>query len=1006
MTSPSSHIESENPMSKGGVDAACRHGPRSPGLFPVATVLVLFFVSGASSLSFETLWVRQLRGVLGSSVHAVSTVLAVFMAGLALGSAAAARIPRRYHPLQVYALLQCGIAFSGLASVLLLAQTGPTCACLYREFGGRAWVLDVARYALSLGVLLVPALLMGGTLPVLSRFIGGHRSALGLRMGLLYGLNTLGAALGCAVTGFYLLGAVGVKATAHLAMTAAVMTGLLAWMLSRRVVHAPVHDRKAAEETPVDAGIAAEESTVGALPSRRLVLLVYAVAGFCGLAYEVLWTRALVFFVGNTVYAFTAVLTTLLGGIALGSVLAAPAIARSRHVTALFGVIEALIGCWALLLLYAAGLWGEELVGFAEHFPRWQSTAAGLFRGALVVLVPTTLMGAAFPVACCLYRRGKADIARDIGTLYACNTMGAILGSAVTGFLLMPALGVELSMALVAAVNLSIGALLWWRDGTLTVRTRRFGTVLIAALSVVALTGRPRQVVRRLHDLAWSTARVVFFREDPAGTVAVIEAQGERTILVDNIDVAGTSSIYTDSSTSLAHIPLLLHPQPSRVFVLGFGAGGTTSSICTHPEVRRVEAAELCGSVAELAPQFAEVNRDVLKDNRVALSVADGREFLLTSRNSYDVISVDLLLAASAGSGSLYTQDFYRLCRERLNEGGIVAQWIAPGHIPLNVLKTILRTAQSVFPYTALWFSGQCKHLVLVGAQHTPRIDLNAIARRLENQRVRADLARVGLADSCDLFARLIAGGRNLRQFAGPGPINTDDLPLVEFVLPSADLSLSRLQNLVALRTGWLSTWQRPALVPAEWQAPLADALERQRHNLSQAMAQEYVVGGQTLANEGHFQEATLFWKQAIELAPSNPAGHHHLALAYYRQGQPDRAIAGLRHVLQLEPTHAQALNNLGGILRSQGNAAEAVELLRLASQLLPENPEPRTNLAGALAQAGRIDEAVREYEAVLHSFPGYAPALEAVAKARAARVAGPSPPAAPDSAREQGEPE
>ena len=770
----------------------------------------LFLCSGISSLIFEIVWVRLLTVILGNTVFAVSTVLTVFMGGMALGSFLAGRIiDRRNDPLRVYAILEIAIGVLGLLLTTLLNQSGSVYVWIHGALGGHPVLLYAARYLFAFCLLAVPTTLMGATLPVLSKFTVDRQSVVGVNIGRLYALNTFGAAFGTYLAGFWLIGGIGVRLTVGVAALVSVCVGFLAWHYQKRVAEIAGKDEGSLPTPePVDAGVAGLPAD-GARPAafRLLIPFAFMVSGFASLGYEVIWTRVLIFFLSNTVYAFSTMLTVYLIGIGFGSLVVSKFVDRWKHVVAGLGVIQLGIGLFVLGTVYVFGWFGRALAPLGDHYPMWQDTAIRFGKAFALLLVPTFLCGATFPVVGRIHTVNFHRIGRSIGELYTWNTIGSIAGSAVTGFVLMPALGLQTGLILLCCLNVGMGILLCAVEPGFS-PVRRWVTVLVLVGIVGGgFVGMPRQVFRRMQEVTWSSGELVFYEEDPISTVSVRRRGSELSILMDNIDVAGTAPIYMDSHKSLGHLPMLLHPNPEKVFVLGFGAGGASYAISTYPEVVRIDAAELCGAVAEAAKLLPMVNHNVYADERFHMHINDGRHFLLTSEETYDVISVDLLLAGCAGAGSLYTREFYELCYERLSEDGVMVQWISPSHIPFPYTKMILRTACDVFPHASLWLARHHNHVILAVSKSPFQVDFKRLIERMGTPAVQRDLEEVHLGDPYSFLSYFVGADDALVPLLEEaGPLNTDDHPLVEYGLPSfsPEQLLGNLSGFAPIKTSIL----------------------------------------------------------------------------------------------------------------------------------------------------------------------------------------------------------
>ncbi|MHC4405891.1 MAG: fused MFS/spermidine synthase [Planctomycetota bacterium] len=816
-------------------------------------LLLLFLCSGVSGLIYEVVWTRLLTVILGNTVYAVSTVLTVFMGGLALGSFFGGRIiDRRKDPLRVYAFLELAIGASGYCLTLILNQTGPVYVWIHSALGEYPLVLCGARYVFSFSLLAIPTLLMGATFPVLSKFVAGRERAVGLDIGTLYALNTLGAAGGCYLAGFVLIGNIGTGLTVSTASALSIAVGGLAWYCHK--LAGPVKlktSRQPAEESDGDPTRS---------PLQWLILSAFAISGCAALGYEVVWTRILISYLGNSVYAFSTMLTTFLVGIAFGSLCFSRFVDRRKRLVTGFGFIHVAIGFYVLLSIYAFGWYADSLELLRQPRPVWEGTGIRFVKAFALMFVPTFLMGAALPVAGRAYITNFRRLGRSLGELYAWNTVGAIVGAAAAGFALMPALGLESSLVVLLSLNLCIGITLCGAEPAMD-RKRRFLLLGgLAAATGLGLGGMPRSVFRQMHEVRSPGVKLTYYKEDLVGTVTVTEKGDNRTLFIDHLELAGTDDRFLSSHKSLGHLPMLLHPNPRSVYVLGFGGGGTAYAISTYPEVKRIDATELSRSVVDVVPRFTAINHHVMSDPRLHLEVNDGRHFLLTTRRTYDVISVDLLWPQTAGSGSLYTKEFYELCHRRLNDGGIMVEWLHSGFIPTQYLKIILRTIRRVFPHTSLWWSRRQEHLLVVASKAPLRVDFQRLARRMNHPATQRDLAEVYLEKPASFLGYFIAGDDALARFVkGSELLNTDDLPYLEYKLPFNTAS-AELDNLRAMTRIGHSVLPRVEHVNSEQKEEI---LVHERSNEFQHQAIIALC-------EGRHAAALAECRRALEVNPHN----------------------------------------------------------------------------------------------------------------------------------------
>src|SRR5438445_2703034 len=610
-------------------------------------VLAVCFLSGVSGLLYEVVWARMLHLSFGDTVLAVSTVLASFMAGRAMGSRWIGRsIDRRRRVLAGYAGLEVGIGLSALLFPVVLQGLTPLYVWLHQSLSSSFWLFGLVRFLLAFGFLCVPTALMGATLPVLSRYLVQSSATLGWNVGALYALNTGGAVLGCFMAGCVLIGSVGLSRTVwtgaalHFAIALMVLVGQR-WI-----------ETSDARDVPSPSpGVAAPAVALYDAGTVQRVLWPFALAGCAGLSHEVIWTRALTFFVGNSTYAFSAMLTTFLCGLALGSALVARISDRSANVLALLGALQVGIGVYGILTIAILGRLFYGLDGWWEGFSNayWGAPLGLTFLKTFVVILPPTLgMGATFPLVSKIVTHGPQLVGRGVGSAYACNTLGAIVGAWVSGFVAIPLLGIHHSLALTALLSVAIGGVLLTSSSTSRLRQ---GVLDAGALScfIPVLVATP---TFRFADIAGEPEKAILhYEEDVAGVVKVATDIYDRKLLsINGWSVAGTGSPnpdvalgndYPEVQKMLAHLPMLLHPAPQTALVIGFGAGGTAWSMSRYAALRRLDIVEFVPGVIRAARFFPEMNHDVLTDPRVRAIIDDRRNNLLVPSDTYAVLSVE-----------------------------------------------------------------------------------------------------------------------------------------------------------------------------------------------------------------------------------------------------------------------------------------------------------------------------------------------------------------------------
>lgn len=758
------------------IKAGLTHHSGTGWLLP--TLVSLFFLSGISALIYQVLWLRLLALIFGVTIYAASTVLASFMAGLALGSFIAGRLVDRVHnPLLWYGLAEVLIGLLALPTAAALDGIERLYATFYPALPDAFGPLTLVRFSFSFVILIVPTTLMGATLPIAVKSSLLRAEGLGQRVGLLYATNTAGAIVGALLTGFYLIGGIGVDASLRLAAALNVLVGVAAVVASlafkRQQVEAA--GRLLTIDPFIAAGSPADIAVHGRV--RGLVLLVFALSGFASLALEVIWFRLLALFLDVTTYAFTIMLATFLGGIAAGSYLITPFMRRRLAWLELLAAIELAIGSVSLFSLVAlAHVFAEPLSGHPSV-----GEPVLMHVASFLAIFPTTLlMGIAFPIGMHLYAAGSRDSStfsgQRIGLLYSLNVCGAIFGSAVAGFLLVPQLGSRGSLIAVAAISLMSGLLLL----TALPRARRAfamsagaigGALFLAAAFSVP---NPFAVVLAYR---YPGEQLLWREEGVQTTVSVHQLpNGSRALYLDGLHQANDSPGMVHVHRQLGHLPMALHHDPKAVLVIGLGGGATAGAVSTHAAVD-MDVIELSETVVRASEWFHHVNHDVLRRPNVRLHIEDGRNYLLLTPKRYDVITADIIHPFHAGAGHLYSVEYFQLARGALKDDGLMLQWLPPGSE--TQYKLIMRTFLSVFPHTTLWASGS----LMIGANQRLQLDPSDLERKLQDPVTRAALASIGLDSFQSLLGLYTAGPGELQRFVGPGQLLSDDRPTVEYFL-------------------------------------------------------------------------------------------------------------------------------------------------------------------------------------------------------------------------------
>lgn len=824
------------------------------------SIRLLFFASGFCGLVYEVIWAKALHKIVGCSLYAVTLVMAAFMAGLALGSLVGGRLARsRAAALEVYAALEVGIGSFALLSPWVWDGLIPAYVGLHRLLDLSPAGAHVIRFVLCFVALVVPAVMMGATLPVVTQDLERRTPGLVRNLGHLYGANTLGATLGCFAAGFLLIPSVGIAWTVRGAALVNLLAGAFAFWVARRA--------------PGPAVVPAAEAPPGeTAPASRMALLLpaFALSGFFSMGYEVLWTKAIAFFVSNTAYAFSAMLTTFLFGLGLGGVLAGTFAGRLKRLWLAFGLIEVLVGTSALV----------SIVVFAKlSFPgRFDNSSATpvWFKFAyafLVMFVPTVLMGLLLPLAGRLLVRRTAATGTGVGRLYAVNTLGCVAGAAVVGLVLIPWLGIQRSILLLCVLQVALGLVLILAAPGLSPRRRFMWAAPVIVLVLVSAAALPVEgkIYSSAHRMGMPKAESIFYREGAASIVEVLESpDGSRDLVINGSLNASPFpvSVGLRAHRLISQLPLLLHPDPRRLLLLGLGSGMTSGAALQFDSLEAIDCAELSPDVALASTYFERWNHGVVRSPKFRLNFEDGRNFMLTSSRRYDVITLESIHPKwDAGNASLYSSEFYRLCRSHLGPGGFISQWAPLNGMTLQEFKTILRTFSEVFPHASLWFVQPTGHLastnaILLGAQERLAIDPERFMAASRKPAVASDLAEEGIDDPVQVLDGFIMEGETLRRFAGQDvPFNTDDRPVLEYG-PAVNHHAQVLAALAPVRSS-VRPWCRPLASDSDSQAFFARLHQ-------QFEASQLAIQGDLAHLHGDHNRAIGSYGAAFLLAPEN----------------------------------------------------------------------------------------------------------------------------------------
>jgi spermidine synthase len=992
--------------------------------FLFALILGFFFLSGMTGLIYEILWTRYIVKIIGGAPFAVSIVLTVFMGGLGLGSYLASRkIDRVAEPkdlVKLYGVLEIMIGLYGLMLPFLLIIFKPLYSLLYNTLFGHFFIYNFFTFAGCTILLLFPAACMGATLPVLSRFYATNMPRMGSQLGRLYGINTLGAVMGSFLCGFFIINLWGVAGSLMFAVAINIIIGVSSLYISAGLK--PAHAQTGMSDVP-------EDSPENCAPNHaeligRGALAIFAVSGFCAMAYEVIWIKLLGLLVGPTTYSFTIVLLTFISGLALGSIFFGwlGDITGKPVIILIFTQLAA-----ALCALFVSQILGNSQIFFAKLIDAFKGdfTQLIMVKSAFLfgfMFFPTFFLGATFPLVGKIYTRSAASVGRSIGFAYSINTLGAVLGSFCAGFLFVPYFGKETALSLMVILQLSAAffyCCLVFRMARKPIRQWVPYTMLAAAGILCALVyprwdrdmlsfGKyHRFEVVEVSEMGWlksllygneffekyMSGEIVYFGDGAGGFTTV----KRDTDILGNINYSLMNSGKSDASTVggdmatqtlLAHFPMVYHPAPDTVLVLGLASGITAGEVLHYP-VEKLDVLDINSQVVEASGFFTPWNNDLMSDPRTELIIQDGRAHLELTNRSYDVIISEPSNPWMAGLATLFTYEFFELVKDRLHEGGIFCQWIHAYQIDWNNFALVGRTFSEVFPNSILVgseVSDLSPDYLLIGFNGEIDTGIETALKNLPYIQSSKNLKY----PNHEIFHNLITN-ENMKHLFGDGVINTDNRPRLEFDAPKLmhafDQELSRniatrkwtgpeteriarlfstdISRRIDLAEYYLSFDQTTQVAVDISQAGQQEK-EKYARVVKTYCTEKYVPDFSFIADDELRSECILiqigYMLEIIGGIEEKGAIQFHLGGMYYELGMLDEAITSFSDVLKIDPDIDVVHYNLGKILSLQGKFDEAIVHYKDVIRINPGHLLALNNYGNLLVKRGEISEAVGLY--------------------------------------------
>ncbi|HKC56710.1 MAG TPA: fused MFS/spermidine synthase [Vicinamibacterales bacterium] len=928
---------------------------------PTWRISALLLGSGCCALIYQIAWIREFRLIFGASTAASAAVLAIFIGGLGFGGwLLGSRADKHPRPVLFYAQLESVVAVSAALSPLLLMLVRE----LYVFAGGTPRLGLVAgtvgRLLLSGLVLAIPTIAMGGTLPAAARGATHYGDVRRQDVAALYALNALGAVAGCLVATFFMLEAFGNRQTLWLAAAMNLLIAMLARQLDRSI-------------GPATEATASEPVTTDAQASVPFVLTASGVVGFAFFLMELVWYRMLGPLLGGTVFTFSLILAIALAGIGLGGLVYALAGSNNRAPSLRGFAWSCLLEAGAIAAAYAIG---DRLAVLALVLqPLGHAAFAAEVAGwgvvtAIVVLPAAVIAGYQFPMLIALLGHGRQRVGQQIGLAYAANTIGAIAGSLAGGFGLIPWLSAPGAwrFAALSLVVLGAAAMLW----SSTRRSVRMlvPQTMLAVATLVLLTGTGPTGVWRHSGIgagrstltaitsanqlkAWKHAELRAVVWDGDGTESSVALKRSLTGYAFFVNGKSDGSARGDAGTQVMSGMLgpILNPRARRSMVIGLGTGSTAGWLGAIPQMERVDVVELEPLILDVARACRDVNRNVMENPKVRITIGDARETLLTTTNTYDVIASEPSNPFRAGVASLFTSEYYRAASNRLTPDGLFIQWIQAYEIDSRTLRTVYATMASAFPYVETWET-TANDLMLVGSKHPLVYQVAQLTARIEEEPFKTALRDAWrVVDLAGFFSHYVAGDPLTRAMAAAPDVdlNTDDRNVVEFGLArsvglNAPALAGALRQLAAGVQAERPPLDNPALVnwaaaDTAWvgyrvsEVTLTNTLALVRQDQTEQARREALVS--------YYQNGNaVAARQALGGTPLAPRDPNELAMLVDLAAQTGSDAAALPLIEQLRAVNAGEAETLLAVLRIQQMRLEdAATALERAFQEYQKNP-------------------------------------------------------------------
>jgi len=884
-------------------------------------------------------------------MYAISMVLAAFMAGLGLGTYLVGKLLERYsQPLSIYAILELGIGLWALLVPVLLDNVDHLHSIMHPVFEFSTLLDAMLHFGLSSLVLLVPTILMGGSLPALTTCCTEGLPQLGGRLSLLYALNTLGAAVGTWWVGFYALPNLGMNTTNIIAAIINIAIGITFLSPKLFTTKNPAKVIKSGRIIPDDK------------KTSYFLMGGICVAGLSAMIYEIAWTRTLILVLGSSTYAFSCILMVFLLGIALGSFIYNQLIKKITFGMAGFCLIQILIGAFSLISLPAFSLLPRIYLILYNLLPSNISWAIQIIRFVIpmtILIIPTTLMGLVFPLAAKLYSQETEEVTVCVCQIYGFNTLGDVFGAFLTGFFFLSILGAQNTLKMAIIMNLLTGIVGIW---LLLEKSKITQGLSMVALFIVGLALLQPQWDKYLLNRGVSIYakainpmlpiensskdEILYYKEGLNDVVSVYQhPEGQRSLKINGKTDASNSPVDMSTQLLLGYIPLFMHQNPQKSFVIGLGSGVTVRTLAQYDFIREVDCAEIEPAVIEASSYFNPENGNILQNPKVNIIIEDARWYIRSNPKVYDLIVSEPSNPWIKGVGNLYSTDFYRSCLRRLTSGGVMCQWLQTYELSQETLRMVINSFRNVFPYCQLWFNPPSNAMIL-GSKQPFVFNFTRIESLINyNDFIKQEIKRILSIDiPLDCLVYFELNNNEITKLTQGALLNTDDYPRLEFLAPynlTMNTVIPNHEMIRSYKKGILPPNIRLAnskkIFPEDYyyrlsQVYLKVGLDRRINryiywayeSIDKALkmndrdARFYVVRGRINTAREAFLEAEKDFRRSLELDPLNYEPYLELAYLFEEQKKWAEAQSYYQQALKRAPQNSKIHIDYANFLNSK----------------------------------------------------------------------------------------